>query len=48
LGERHGGTILVAMGFNPHRVQRRSSWDYVFVGAAILVCAGLLVWAFVG
>jgi hypothetical protein len=36
------------MGFNPHRVQRRSNWDYVFVGAAIAVCAALLVWAFLG
>ena len=22
------------MGFNPHRTQRRSPWDYVFVAAA--------------
>jgi hypothetical protein len=36
------------MGFNPHRVQRRSSWDLVFVGAAIVVCAGLVLWALLG
>jgi hypothetical protein len=36
------------VGFNPHRTQRRSPWDYVFVASAFLVAAGLLVWAFVG
>lgn len=34
------------MGFNPHRTHRRSIWDYVFVGSAILVAAALVLWAF--
>jgi hypothetical protein len=36
------------MGLNPHRQQRRSPWDYVFVGAAVVIALGLLVWAFLG
>jgi len=36
------------MGFNPQRTHRRSPWDYVFVGSALLITAGLLVWAVVG
>jgi hypothetical protein len=36
------------MGFNPHRVQRRSRWDYVFVAAAIVVCALVVAWAALG
>jgi hypothetical protein len=36
------------MGFNPHRkrVARRS--DYVFVGAAAVLCLGLLLWTMLG
>jgi hypothetical protein len=36
------------MGFNPHRQHKRSNADYVMVGAAFLVCALLLAWAFLG
>jgi len=36
------------MGFNPHRQHRRSPLDYVMVAAAVVVCAGLVVWAFFG
>lgn len=33
------------MGFNPFRPQRRSPFDYVLVTAAVLVAAGLVLWA---
>ena len=33
------------MGFNPFRQQRRRPTDYVFVAAAFVVVALLLVWA---
>jgi hypothetical protein len=36
------------MGFNPQRQHRRSSFDYVMVGAALAVCLALVVWAFLG
>jgi len=36
------------MGFNPERTHRRSRWDYVFVGAAILVCIVMVLWAALG
>jgi hypothetical protein len=36
------------MGFNPHHPHRRSAADYVMVVAALVVCAGLLLWAFLG
>jgi hypothetical protein len=36
------------VGFNPHRQHRRSPVDYVMVGAALLVCVGLVVWALFG
>jgi hypothetical protein len=42
------GTILTAMGFNPHRRTRRSPFDYVLVAAALLVCAALVAWALLG
>ena len=34
------------MGFNPERQHRRSPWDLVFVGAALLIAAALVLWAF--
>ena len=37
-----------AMGLNPFRQQRRSNADYVMVAAALVVCAALVVWAFLG
>lgn len=36
------------MGFNPERTHRRSPWDYVFVGAALLVCVAVVLWAALG
>jgi hypothetical protein len=36
------------MGFNPHRPRRKSRADYVMVAAALLVCLGLVLWAFLG
>jgi hypothetical protein len=36
------------VGFNPDRKHRRSNWDYVFVAAALLAAAGVLVWAVLG
>jgi hypothetical protein len=36
------------MGFNPFRQRRRSAADYVFVIAAFVVTAVLLVWALGG
>jgi hypothetical protein len=36
------------VGLNPFRARRRSPLDVVFVAAAIVVCATLLVWALVG
>jgi hypothetical protein len=36
------------MGFNPERTHRRSPWDLVFVGAALVVSAALVVWALLG
>jgi hypothetical protein len=42
------GTIIVAMGFNPFRQQRRSAADYAMVIAAVVVVALLVLWAFLG
>jgi hypothetical protein len=36
------------MGLNPFRSARRSAADYVMVGAAVLACALLVAWAFLG
>jgi hypothetical protein len=36
------------MGFDPTRRHRRSRLDYVYVAAGLLVCAVLVLWAFVG
>jgi hypothetical protein len=36
------------VGFNPFRQTRRSPADYVMVGAALIVCAALVIWALVG
>ncbi len=36
---------ISAVGFNPYRQQRRRRSDYVFVAAAFVVVAVLLVWA---
>jgi hypothetical protein len=36
------------VGFNPHRKYRRTPADYAMVAAAVLVCALLVAWAFLG
>jgi hypothetical protein len=36
------------MGFNPHRMHRRSPADYVMVIGAFVVVAALVAWALVG
>jgi hypothetical protein len=36
------------MGLNPFRQHRRSAADYAMVLGAVLVCAALLAWAFLG
>ena len=36
------------MGFNPHRKYRARKSDYVFVAAAVIVCAALLSWVLLG
>ncbi len=35
------------VGFNPFRQQQRRASDYVFVAAALVVIAGLLLWALI-
>ena len=42
------GTILMAVGFNPYRRFRAKPADYVLVAVAVLVAAGLVIWAFLG
>ena len=37
-----------AMGFNPHHPHKRTPVDYVLVAAALVVCALLVAWAFLG
>jgi hypothetical protein len=39
---------MASVGLNPFRQQRRSYADYVMVGAALLLCLGLVIWAVVG
>ena len=38
----------MAMGYNPYRKFHARPADYVMVVAAMLVAAGLVVWAFLG
>lgn len=40
--------ILEAVGFDPRRQHQRSTFDYVFVAASIVVAAALLTWALLG
>lgn len=44
----HGGTILRAMGFNPHRQTRKGTSDYLLVAGALVVCLALVAWALLG
>ena len=41
-------TIIMPMGFNPFRQQRRSAADYAMVVAAFVVVALLVLWALFG
>jgi hypothetical protein len=36
------------VGFNPHGQHARTPLDYVLVGAALVICLGLVVWAVLG
>ncbi len=52
-GERNCGRRTRAghtwdVGFNPYRVRRRSTADYLFVVAGILVTLALVAWAVLG
>ena len=38
-------TILLAMGFNPFRQQRRSPIDFVLLAAALVIVIAMLLWA---
>lgn len=40
--------MLADVGLNPFRQQRRSPADLVMVAGAVLVCAALVLWAFLG
>jgi hypothetical protein len=40
--------ILAGVGLNPFRPQQRSVADYLMVLGAIVVCAALVLWAFLG
>ena len=37
--------IMEVMGFNPFRVHRRNTADYVIVAVALAVIVALVVWA---
>jgi hypothetical protein len=37
--------MMEGMGFNPFRVQKRSTADYVIVAAALVVIVALVLWA---
>ena len=36
------------VGLNPFRAQRRTSFDYFYVAAAVVVALLVVVWAFLG
>jgi hypothetical protein len=36
------------VGLNPFRPQQRSIADYLMVAGAVVVCAALVLWAFLG
>jgi hypothetical protein len=36
------------VGFNPHQPRKKSKLDYVFVAAALIVAAALVLWAVLG
>lgn len=43
-----GRRSVGAMGLNPHGKMRKDAADYAMVAGAIVVCALLLAWAFLG
>jgi hypothetical protein len=36
------------MGLDPTRKHATTRWDYVYVASALVVCAAIVVWAFLG
>jgi hypothetical protein len=36
------------MGFNPQRRRVSRTSDYLFVGAAVVLCVGLVLWTLLG
>ena len=48
LGRQECLQVLSDFGFDPTRKHKRRSSDYVIVAAAFVVCALLLLWAFLG
>jgi len=44
-GDRGSGRDNGRVGFNPFRVQRRRTSDYVIVAAAAVVILALVIWA---
>lgn len=40
--------MVANVGFDPRRQHKKSSFDYWFVGTAVVVCILLVVWAFFG
>jgi hypothetical protein len=47
-GSLMGAPYALPMGFNPHRVHRRSTSDYFMIGVPVLACVLMLAWAFFG
>lgn len=45
---RERRAIIGTVGLNPFRQHRRSTFDYLLVAAALVVCAALVAWAFLG
>jgi len=44
-GRPGSGATIGVVGFNPFRVQRRRTSDYVIVAAAAVVILALVLWA---
>ncbi len=42
------GDDTEGMGFNPQRKRVARTSDYLFVGAAVVACVGLLLWVLLG
>lgn len=48
LCHRGASRHTAGVGFDPTRKHRRSSFDYFYVAAGVLVCLALLLWALFG